>query len=157
MRGSFYFYLFQYFNNGRILIILDISFVDNLAKIVYLWLVCGAIVCDLNWVLRLRVCDLDWLIAIVCTISFGRSWKVFVEWFCSRRFVLFSILRRSFNLILVCCFLLFKKLKVPSTAIFDSSINILVVLWFKSTWTILKIKDCTPAKCSAIATGSIHA
>ena len=40
----------------------------------------------------------------------------------------------------------FKKLTDLSTAIFDSSINILVYLWFKSTWTILEIKDCTLAK-----------
>ena len=33
-----------------------------------------------------------------------------------------------------------------STAMFDSSINILVVLWFMSTWTILEIKGCTLAK-----------
>ena len=33
-----------------------------------------------------------------------------------------------------------------STAVFDSPINILVVLWFKSTWTILEIKGCTLAE-----------
>ena len=38
------------------------------------------------------------------------------------------ILNRSFNLRLVCSFLRFKKLKGLSTAIFDSSIDILVVL-----------------------------
>ena len=40
----------------------------------------------------------------------------------------------------------FKKLKELSTAIFKSSINILVILWFKSTWTNLEIKGCTLAK-----------
>ena len=39
-----------------------------------------------------------------------------------------------------------------STVIFDSTINISVVLWFKSTWTILEIRGCTPAKYSMIAT-----
>ena len=57
-----------------------------------------------------------------------------------------SILNRSFNLRLVCCFLRFKKLKELSTAIFDSSINISVVLWFQPTWAILEIKGCNLAK-----------
>ena len=39
-----------------------------------------------------------------------------------------SILNRSFNLRLVCCFLIFNKLKELSNAIFDSPINISVVL-----------------------------
>ena len=70
---------------------------------------------------------------------------------------MFSILNRSLNLGSVCCFLRFKKLKELSTGIFDSSINILVVLWFKLTWTILEIKRCPLAKYSTIATSSFIA
>ena len=57
-----------------------------------------------------------------------------------------SILNRSFNLRLVCCFLRFKKLKELSTTIFDSPINISVVFLFQPTWAILEIKGCTLAK-----------
>ena len=39
---------------------------------------------------------------------------------------------------------------------FDSSINILVVLWFMSMWTILEIKGCTLPKYSMIATDCIY-
>ena len=46
----------------------------------------------------------------------------------------------------MCCFLQYKKLAELPTAIFDLSINIFVVLWFKSTSTILEITGCTLAK-----------
>ena len=46
----------------------------------------------------------------------------------------------------MCYFLRHKKLKELSTAIFDSSINISVVLWFQPTWVIPEIKGGTLAK-----------
>ena len=42
-----------------------------------------------------------------------------------------------------------------STSIFDLLIHILVVLWFKSTWIILEIKDCTQTKYQYCKTSKI--
>ena len=90
----------------------------------YLWLACVA---D-------SVCSLNWTIAVSFSGPALLSWFVFQSWI------------EVLDLRLVCCFLRFKMLKKLSTAIFDSSFNIIVVLWFKSPWTIPDIRDCTLAK-----------
>ena len=85
--------------------------------------------------------DLNWSILIVCKVrpEPGQSrlgllrselvdCKKFTGAILLRESVCVSILNRSFNLRLACCFLRFKKLKELSTAIFDLSINISVVL-----------------------------
>ena len=90
----------------------------------YLCLACVAVVRHLNWSIVIRVS---------VAILHGENLVYFQSWM------------EVLNLRLLCCFVQFKKLTEPSTAIFDSSINILVVFWFKATWNISETKGSTLA------------